>query len=90
MSSCELLPCASTIGKQCSITTTHSKLSEQGTQWAESDVYWFRYGWAGGYIRAGVVPNSMLVTLLTQALGTGGARAAAHNNWQAVGTQPEP
>ena len=36
------------------------------------------------------IPNSMLVTLLTQALGTGGARAAANNNWQAVGTQPEP
>ena len=65
----ELLHCASTIGKQCSILITHSLQSRA---------------------LVAFVPNSMLVTLLTQALGTGGARAAAHNNWQAVGTQPEP
>ena len=36
------------------------------------------------------VPNSMLVTVLTQAPVTRGACAAAQNNREAVGTQPEP
>ena len=35
------------------------------------------------------VPNSMLITPLTQALRPGGARAAAQHNWQAESAHPE-
>ena len=45
-----------------------------------------RVGWriysGCAYRKTAFVPNSMLITVLTQALRTGGACAAAHNNMQ--------